>query len=634
MTAASASRSLSKRLSRRILIITSAVFLAAIVIVGIVSVTSVRKGSNLNATRSLNNSILEIEKALTEVESATNMMGWVAMMASSDSANKDGLNILTSQVISADTNIVSCSLAYEPYACVQDEYYYMVSSQFDKSGKVVSRVLGGIEYDYLTMDWYQIAKYTQKPYWNDPEINDGRMITSYCKPLFDMSGKFFGVLKADVSLDWLTSVVEKFKPYESSETVIISHNGSFLTHSDKSRILNWTVFTDAIEHQSEKELATCRKIIGGESGITNVRLDGVNSVMTYAPLENGWAAIGFCSRKDFFENAAVINITLYLIALIGLIALYWFSVKTISRLTQPLTEFTFSAMNMAKGNFHATIPTVETKDEIKRLHDSLSYLQSSINKYIGELKTTTSTKERIESELSIASNIQRAMLPSIFPKHSVFDIYADLVPAKEIGGDLYDVIQDGNFLHFVVGDVSGKGVPAALFMSITRSAFRFTSGLHLSVAESISKINDNFSDGNEGGMFVTMFAGSLNLETLELKFCNAGHNPTVIVNPDGSARFLRANPNIAAGLFPGFPYVEESIVLEKGSRLIIYTDGVTEAETKKKDQYGEDRLLEYASSIPADAGSKEVVDGLFASVREFAAGNEQNDDITILSISL
>ena len=189
-------------------------------------------------------------------------------------------------------------------------------------------------------------------------------------------------------------------------------------------------------------------------------------------------------------------------------------------------------------------------------------------------------------------------------------------------------------LYFCVGDVSGKGVPAALYMAITRSSFRFIAGLCLPVEEMVAKINNAFCDGNDSGMFVTMFVGRIDLDTLKMDFCNAGHNPILYVNAAGEPSYLHATPNLAAGLFEDFPYKGESLQLEKGSRLLIYTDGVTEAEDPDKNQYGEARLVEFARGEKVTVNSDDFIQHLVADLKQFVKKNPQNDDITIMSIKL
>lgn len=630
----STSKSISRRLSTKILRLTTGVFVAAIICVGIVSYDAVTEESRQNASRAISNSVLEIEKVLTDVESASNITAWIAQ---TNYGSAIDLNALTSEMLAADTAMIACGIAFDPNKFEQGKTFHLVlSTKDEQTNEVSTRVQEGDDYDYLSMDWYQIPKLTGKAFWNEPMYDDGgssKMISTYSIPLYDDKGEFFGILRSDISLEWLSQVIDKFRPYESAQTLIVGKSGTFISSPDKEKILNETIYTECLGKGDTKTLETCRKVMAGESGISTMPFGGNRYYAVYAPLANGWRAIGLCNHRDFLKSAERINIALYLIAILGLIVLYIASRKIISKMTRPVTEFAYSAMNMSRGNFHTKIPDVDTEDELRKLHNSLTYLQSSINYYISQLKSTTSSKERMESELNIASMVQKSMLIHTFP-HNDCDIYADLVPAKEIGGDLYDVIQDGDYIYFTVGDVSGKGVPASLFMAITRSAFRFATSLGLSVAETVSKINDNFCIGNEGGMFVTLFVARINIKTLEMEFCNAGHNPIVIVGPDGKAEYLHAKPNIASGLFPGFAYVGESVQLRKGSRLIVYTDGVTEAENKIKAQYGEDRLIDFASNIKAGATSREVVESLMSNVKAFAAGNDQNDDITILTVTL
>jgi sigma-B regulation protein RsbU (phosphoserine phosphatase) len=203
-----------------------------------------------------------------------------------------------------------------------------------------------------------------------------------------------------------------------------------------------------------------------------------------------------------------------------------------------------------------------------------------------------------------------------------------------VGGDLYDFILKGDCLHFAVGDVSGKGVPASIMMAITRATLHFMAGLGLPLHESIGKINNGVADGNSNDMFVTLFIARIDLKTLRMDFCNAGHNPLVVVPPDGKPYFLKAKSNLAVGLFENFPYETESIDLQPGTRLVAYTDGVTEAENAAMEQYGNERLLEEVGKMGHDMDNKTAVDQLYRSVLDFTNGNPQNDDITIISLTV
>jgi len=222
------------------------------------------------------------------------------------------------------------------------------------------------------------------------------------------------------------------------------------------------------------------------------------------------------------------------------------------------------------------------------------------------------------------------MLSSDFPPQ----LHALLTPAREVGGDLYDFIRKDNRLHFAIGDVSGKGVPASLMMAITRATLHFMAGLDLSLHESLIRINNNVAESNSNDMFVTLFVARIDLETLRMDYCNAGHNHLVLFPPDGEPYFLAAKSNLAVGLFEDFPYETESIVLKPGTRIVAYTDGVTEAENAAMEQYGNERLLEEVGRMDSSMDSKAAVEQIYRSVLAFADGNPQNDDITIMSIKI
>ena len=257
-----------------------------------------------------------------------------------------------------------------------------------------------------------------------------------------------------------------------------------------------------------------------------------------------------------------------------------------------------------------------------------------------ELQSTTKANEQMESELNVARKIQMGILNTQFPEW----LHAMLCPAKEVGGDFYDFsLKDGQ-LYFAIGDVSGKGVPASLMMALTSVIMRFVAGLGLPINTMLERINNSVCKANSNGMFVTLFVARVNLETRQMEYCNAGHNPIVVIPPGEPPRLLKAKPNLAIGLLGDFHYEGESLALKPGTRIIAYTDGVTEAETVVNDDqatsiemYGNDRLLAWAENLAHQGTSlqeKAVVESLYQSVKDFANGNPQNDDIAIMSLSV
>lgn len=264
------------------------------------------------------------------------------------------------------------------------------------------------------------------------------------------------------------------------------------------------------------------------------------------------------------------------------------------------------------------------QSRLKKTHEDLKVAYDQLEK-------TTTIKERMESELRIASNIQMSMIPQVFPTKEGLDMYASMTPAKEVGGDLYNYLVKGDKLYFCIGDVSGKGVPAALFMTIATRGFRSLALMGKSPAEIATRLNLELSENNEMGMFVTMFICMFDMKLERMEYCNAGHNPPVIGNADGQFTFLDVEQtNAPIGLWPELEFKGEDINYFHNRLMLLYTDGLNEAENQKQEQYGEDRIIEQITSH-ATQNTQEIVKALKADTNLFRDGAEQNDDLTILA---
>ena len=248
-----------------------------------------------------------------------------------------------------------------------------------------------------------------------------------------------------------------------------------------------------------------------------------------------------------------------------------------------------------------------------------------------QLEKTTAAKERIESELRIAREIQMSMVPHEFPQRTDLDIYASMTPAKEVGGDLYDYLLEDEFLYFCLGDVSGKGVPASLFMAQTIRLFRTLAKQHLMPAAIATQLNNDLTEKNDNGMFVTMFIGQLNLITGQLHFCNAGHNPPVIGGDEHQGSFLEMESNAPIGLWPEIDFIGEEIETIKDRPLFIYSDGLNEAENSKQEQFGDDHILDILRHTKFK-DARHVVELMEAEVKRHRADAESSDDMTIMCL--
>ena len=269
---------------------------------------------------------------------------------------------------------------------------------------------------------------------------------------------------------------------------------------------------------------------------------------------------------------------------------------------------------------------------LKSAHAKLEETHSQLLTAYDQLEETTTAKERIESDLRIARNIQMGMVPHTFPEREDVDLYASMTPAKEVGGDLYDYLILGDRLYFCLGDVSGKGVPASLFMAMARNMFHVLAQQQLSPAEIATRLNATLSEDNESSMFVTMFIGVADLLTGHLGFCNAGHNPPVLLG-EGTSQFLEMIPNAPIGLWPGLDYEGEEIEDISNQPLFIYTDGLNEAENRQQEQFTDERLLEILETTSFES-SRQTIEMLRTEVEKHRDGAEPNDDLTMLCVKV
>jgi sigma-B regulation protein RsbU (phosphoserine phosphatase) len=277
----------------------------------------------------------------------------------------------------------------------------------------------------------------------------------------------------------------------------------------------------------------------------------------------------------------------------------------------------------------------KSQDEIGSLAKAFASMIQSLINHIERLKATTAAKEKMESELRIAHDIQMNILPKIFPPfpdRKDFDIFAFIKPAKEVGGDFYDffVIDDEHIL-FVIADVSGKGIAAALFMAVTKTLIKSKALPGITPDRIMTQVNQELYQGNDANMFVTVFCGILNTATGEISYTNGGHNLPLVIKSNGGATFLEGKGELLVGILPDIRYSMETLTLERGDSLFLYTDGVTEAMSETGELFSDMRLREeiekeFRSPIQA------LVMHIDEQVQRFAHGAPQSDDITMLII--
>lgn len=618
-------KSFSRRLSRWVTIFVAVIFVVQLFVVGLTSNKIIADEAAVSTSHMLHGTISEIELPLGEVEIATRT---VASLIASMPDNVEYAGFVISRTVEIDSLICGGSVIYPTPSGAKACMSYK-----DSTGEVHSFPLtGGWKEDSWANRCLAYIEQFRGPFWAEPYQAEGKRnmrVTAYCHPIYRLENGdsvLFAVVTAELPVDWIEHKCESLRPYPNSLTTIVCGNTVIGLHDSAMIAQIQTAFA------KDKELQELQEDM--KKGVDSMRRIGSGSnvgYVVYGPLHNGWMASVVCQYKEVLRRSSLMHTNLLIIGLIVIVLLYVICRLVIHRMTTPITQLSDAALRMAKGDLNTELPEIKSGDEMTHLYDSFVYMQNSITDYIDELKTTTAANERMESELGVARNIQMGMLRTDFPDN----IAALLVPAKEVGGDLYDFVQKGKYLYFTIGDVSGKGVPASLMMAITRAGLRFVAGMDQTMDKLLERVNVSVTDTNSDNMFVTLFMGRINLETRHMEYCNAGHNPIIVVPPDGEPYFLKTKPNLAIGLFEDFVYEDESLDLIAGTRLILYTDGVNEAERADKELFGNKRLIEWARSAlvrNTATTDKEVVDNLYKTVQQFTEGNTQNDDITIMSI--
>ena len=493
------------------------------------------------------------------------------------------------QFMEANPQVFGVALGFEKYVYpdVPSEYGFTPYLSRDGNG-FYHREDMGTKIDSHSMPWYKEATLHNEGYWSDPfrDMASSKVIASFNLPVHGYGGRLVGVLAIVIDTEAFGKKCAEAAPYPSAQVLVADRNFNFVCHPDSSYLLrNVMEVGDYKTFEADDSMKI--KMQAGESGSYSVNEGKEDeSLFYFEPIERaGWMITVQCPKKEIYGSVEKMKSMTTIIAIISIlfmiICFVWL--------------------------FH-------------------------------RIASITQSKTVIERDLKIASAIQMGMIPKLypaFPNRKELDVCGFIKPAKDVGGDLYDYfIRDEKFF-FCIGDVSGKGVPASLFMAVIRALFRNVS-LHANDPSEIADaLNKGLSDGNDMNMFCTMFIGVLDLRTGHLDYCNAGHNAPIIrrLKEDGSVdvKFMTPQTNLAIGVFDGFPFMREETELKPGEAIFLYTDGVSEAESVTKELFGDERTLQALSKARSGNArtAQEFVNAVYDIIAEHAKGAEQSDDITM-----
>ena len=497
-----------------------------------------------------------------------------------DIDNPDKMFNHMQRIIRQNRSIVCCALLFKHDYYPSKGRVFVPCARKDAADSIIVSRIDSTYNSYFYREWFQEQLKADKSVWTKPYFESQmfagnqkpRLLTTYAIPIHDHNGQPVALLTADLSLEWLRNeLMEDIKDinnhYEKghkhqSYFFIVDREGTYVIHPNKDLMLK--PFDEKVAKAMLAHRETC---------VTEV--DGVKSRLYYRSLKYvDWTMVIVSPVDVILAHARILNIIILAVMIVGLLAIYLFCRRQIKDIADP-----FAAQ-----------------------------------------------KAVMERELTIAHNIQMALLPQSFPERSDIDLYASQTPARDVGGDLYDYFVHEGRLVFCIGDVSGKGVPAALLMAVMRSMFRSEEHRADRAADIVDAMNRNLCEEYTGGDFVTMFVGILDLTTGHLDYCNAGHALPIL-----TGCLMDVKRNLPVGALSDWDYEGQQTQLQPGDMLFLYTDGLSEAENSKEKMLGIKPIQKLASEHSTDT-AQQLVELMEAEVRHHAGDAEQNDDITLMAI--
>lgn len=524
-------------------------------------------------------------------------------------------------------------------------------------------------YNAISRPWYIQAKKEDKIIFTDIVIDAlGGGPCIICATPYYANGQFAGVVGMGTFLDNINEIILNTKIGDNGFGFVINKQGQIIAspHTTGDLITGINNIKDLRQSTNTSLADAVQKIINEKAGLTEANIDGKDYYLAYAPMKNtDWYFVTamevdtvIAPAKETHEN--IINIAteymdnlsektkMTVIGMIISISILLFFITYIGwsladYLTKPIRQLSKGVQQIAMGNFNGKL-NIHTGDEIESLAISFNAMTTELQTYIKNLEQITAEKERIAIELNVATNIQKNMLPCIFPPYpdrKDFDIYAVMYPAKEVGGDFYDFyLLDENHLVITIADVSDKGIPAAMFMVITKTILK-NFAMSMTSPDDFSAVvqcaNRQLCENNEEMMFVTVFMGMLDLKTGKFIYVNAGHTPPMIRHKhkdDSTFEYLPVEKNCVLGINEEAQFKQQEVYLKQGDELFLYTDGVTEAINKEKKLYSIERLYSNLNKINQKSSCQDILRDVKLSIDEFAQGMYQSDDITMLAIKL
>ncbi|MBP7117412.1 MAG: SpoIIE family protein phosphatase [Candidatus Cloacimonetes bacterium] len=545
------------------------------------------------------------------------------------------LNVLLRAAIAQNPFLSGITIAFQPYAHNRETELY-APYLYREDGKVKAKELNQ-DYNYTVSDWYLPLLKDPQPYWTEPYHGEssGVLNASYLYPI-SPEGQFIAVAGADLSLPKLTGELANLR-LDDAIVLLLSKEGSILSHPNQDWIMRqnlqslasglapeYRALQDALSNADQGLLRSSKDNKGNAHWIAFQRVPA--TAWTFAVVKSE-ASVTKELRRNLKYQISIMLIGLALIILLIL------SVSI--SIVRPIKALQVRARKLADGDLDSSIIVPKTRDEVQELAELFNSMTTELKLQIAQQEELSAAKARVESELSIAHDIQQSLLPHVFPpfpNRPEFALYAQMIPARDVAGDFFDFFFcNQQELVLIIADVSGKGIPAALYMAVTRTLLKTAAENADGPSEALNHVNRVLAEGNDSCMFTTLFIAFYHLSTGCLRYANAGHLPPLLFCRDGQAMSLPSLGDPALGIVENYTFHEASHALKIGDRLIFFTDGVTEAQDASGNFFGTQRLGDILQGSLEDS-IENVQNRIKEELIAFQKG-ELADDITMLFFS-
>jgi len=576
-----------------------------------------------------------INLLLNEVSHTTRILAWEWSLRLPESVEE--MDRFLRLYLERNPELIGFVVAFEPRVFHGHEGQFSHAMFREKSGGELRTADVNDFYDYTWWDWYLLPRLTGKEVWTDPclsGIREHTYITTISSPIF-RDDKFAGVVSINVDLDDIREIVRSIEP-DGATYRLVNMTGTFISAPEPEIEMYHSLFSLGERAGSEEFLEVSRKIIAGESGATVLTdpLSGKRTWFVYSPLqETGWSLLASMKEATIMKPVYQRLWGNFIVLLIGLLVILGVIVLESTRITAPLAQLSAFARELAKGNLEASIPGTHGDNEIGELVKTFNSMTTQLRESIQSRIQEETARKLVENELHVARRIQESLLPcnsSPLLKRKEYALFGINEPAKFMAGDFYDFfLIDERTLALVIADVSGKGVPAAMFMAVTRTLIRNFSVPGSSPKSVVQATNEALTADNTDAMFVTLFYANYDLCSGLLTYVNAGHNPPYRICADGRIEPLPTTGPLL-GVLEEARYEEATIQLHPEDLCVMFTDGVTEAYYThgRPEQYGE-RRLEKLLVDTRHQSVENIGDQILFEVETFTRG-EQFDDITLI----